>query len=148
MTSIRIPAFVLCVAAVLACGRNDAVPQGDTAAQEAAAAGVIISSPTDGDSVSLPFTVTLMATGVEVVPASGVAEPGRGHHHLLIDGDATPDSLPLPAAPLVIHLGTGASEYVVDSLSPGPHRIIAIFAAGDHVPMTTVARDTITVVVR
>ncbi len=107
-----------------------------------------IVSPADGDTVSQPFSVLLEATGVEVIPATGTREPGKGHHHLVIDGDAPTDSVPLPAAPIVIHMGTGATERMLDSLSPGSHRIIAIFAGGDHVPMTTVKRDTITVIVR
>jgi hypothetical protein len=47
-----------------------------------------------------------------------------------------------------VHLGTGTSEYTVASLAPGRHRIIAVFASGDHVPMPSVARDTVTVIVR
>ena len=107
-----------------------------------------IVSPADGDTVSQPFTVRLEASGVEVIAATGTSEPGKGHHHLAIDGDAPSDATPLPAAPVVIHMGNGATERVIDSLSPGPHRIIAIFAGGDHVPMTSVKRDTITVIVR
>jgi len=109
---------------------------------------VEILAPADGDTVSLPFTVRLSAVGVETVPATGQAEAGKGHHHLIIGGEAPSDDVPLPGAPQVIHLGTGASEHVIESLSPGSHRIIAIFASGDHVPMPAVGRDTITVVVR
>ena len=114
----------------------------------AEAPAVSISSPADGDSVTQPFTVQLAATGVEVIAATGIAEPGKGHHHLVIDGDVPADSAPLPQPPIVIHMGTGATERVIDSLAPGPHRIIAVFAAGDHVAMAGVKRDTITVIVR
>ncbi len=150
MRSLIRPTPIL-LAALFACAPADTPPGSvDTAAATASAAApsVEILSPADGDSVSLPFTVTLGATGVDVVSATGVAEAGKGHHHLAIDIDAPADSLALPAAPAVIHLGTGVSEYVIESLAPGPHRIIAIFAAGDHVPMTSVARDTVTVIVR
>ncbi len=145
------------IVAAAACTTSEQSPSADSAASASAAstgsatdpiAAVRIVSQTDGDSVSQPFTVRLEATGVEVIPATGTREPGKGHHHLVIDGNASDDTLPLPAAPLVIHMGTGATERVLDSLSAGPHRIIAIFASGDHVPMTTVKRDTITVVVR
>lgn len=148
MRTPRITISALCFAALAGCGGSDAVPEGDSLAQNTSRASVTITSPVEGDTVTLPFTISLMASGVEVVVATGTAEPGKGHHHLVIDGEAPSDSLPLPAAPLVIHLGTGASEYVVDSLSPGPHRIIAIFAAGDHVAIQSVARDTLNVVVR
>jgi hypothetical protein len=138
---------------VAACSSGDKAATGDSAAMTPAPAAaempaVSITSPADGDTVTQPFTVQLAATGVEVIAATGVAEPGKGHHHLLIDGDAPADTAPLPKPPIVIHLGTGATEKVMDSLSVGPHRIIAIFASGDHVPMANVKRDTITVIVK
>ncbi len=143
-------AAVLAVAAA-ACSPADKAATTDSAAPApatASAPSVTIVSPADGDTVSQPFTVRLEASGVEVIAATGTSEPGKGHHHLAIDGDAPSDATPLPAAPVVIHMGNGATERVIDSLSPGPHRIIAIFAGGDHVPMTSVKRDTITVIVR
>ena len=123
----------------------------DTAAPAPATAGeasVSITSPADGDSVSLPFTVKLEATGVEVVPANGTAEPGKGHHHLIVDGDFNGDTLPLAPAPIVIHMGNGATEKTMDSLTKGPHRIIAVFANGMHVPIKSVRGDTVNVIVR
>lgn len=148
------PSPVLLAAALLAaataCNRADQPAKTDTvvAAPAAVEPAVSIASPADGDSVSLPFTLRLEAQGVEVIAATGTSEPGKGHHHLLIDGEAPSDSLPLPPMPIVIHMGNGATERVMDSLTPGSHRIIAIFAGGDHVPMTSVKRDTITVIVR
>jgi hypothetical protein len=144
------------VAFVTACSGAEQTPAADSAASETAVvapapatASVQILSPAEGDTVTLPFTMTLGATGVEVIAANGLREEGKGHHHLVVDDDApSTDSLPLAPAPIVIHLGTGATERVFDSLSPGPHRVIAIFAAGDHVPFTTVARDTVTFVVK
>jgi len=146
----RLAALLLVLAA---CSRAEqAPPATDTAGGAmptlANEASVEILSPADGDSVSLPFTVRLGATGVIVVPATGTREEGKGHHHLVIDGDAPPDSLALPQPPGAIHMGNGATERAIDSLPPGPHRIIAIFAGGDHVPMTTVRRDTVTVIVK
>lgn len=141
--------------AATACTPSDKAPAGGTPAESTAAAtatpaepAVRIASPADGDSVSLPFTVTLEAMGVELVAANGTRESGKGHHHLIIDGDTPSDSLPLAAAPVVIHMGDASTSRKLDSLAAGPHRIIAVFASGDHVPMTTVKRDTITVIVR
>jgi len=138
-----------------ACTGADKTPVVDSTTTPAAVApaaavtpAVTIKSPADGDSVSQPFTITLEAAGVEVIAATGTSEPGKGHHHLVIDGDVPSDSLPLPKPPLVFHLGTGATEKVMDSLTPGSHRIIAVFAGGDHVSMASVKRDTITVIVR
>lgn len=141
--------------AATACSSPDRTQSTDsTAATQASAApaaemaSVSIIAPADGDSVTQPFTVRLEASGVEVVPATGTAEAGKGHHHLIIDGDAPSDTLPLPAAPIVIHMGDASTEKVIEGLTPGPHRIIAIFADGAHVPMTSVKRDTVTVIVR
>jgi len=144
------------VAIVTACSGAEQTPATDSTASETvlvepapSGASVQILSPAEGDTVTLPFTMTLGATGVEVIAANGLREEGKGHHHLVVDGDApSTDSLPLAPAPIVIHMGTGATERVFDSLSPGPHRVIAIFAAGDHVPFTTVTRDTVTFVVK
>lgn len=109
---------------------------------------VEIVAPADGDTVSLPVTVRLTATGITIAPATGVREEGIGHHHLLINLDGTPDGEPIPAAPGYVHLGSGVSEYVLDSLPPGEHRIIAILAWGDHVPIEGSRRDTVRFVVR
>lgn len=141
------------VSALAACSGAEKTPAADTAAtpamSPAPAAAVQILSPAQGDTITLPFTVKLGATGVEVIAANGKREEGKGHHHLVIDGDApASDSVPLAAAPVVIHIGTGATEKVIDSLSVGPHRMIAIFASGDHVPWTNVARDTVNFVVK
>lgn len=133
---------LVAAAGVLACGRGETPQSADEAAR------VDILAPADGDTVDLPFTVRLGATGVEVVAATGQVEAGKGHHHLVIGGDVPADDTPLPGAPQVVHLGTGTSEYTVDSLPPGRHRIIAVFASGDHVAMPSVARDTVTVIVR
>lgn len=133
---------LVAVAGLLACGRADTPQTADEAAR------VDILAPVDGDTVDLPFTIRLGATGVEVIAATGQVEVGKGHHHLVIGGDVPTGDAPLPGAPQVVHLGTGTSEYTVDSLPPGRHRIVAIFASGDHVPMPSVARDTVTVVVR
>lgn len=110
-------------------------------------ARVTILEPADGDTVSQPFTVRLAATGVAVVPASGIRREGEGHHHLLIDLDVPAPDVPIPVGPWSIHIGTGASERVIDSLAPGPHRIIAVLGWGDHVPATVIT-DTIHIVVR
>jgi hypothetical protein len=142
--------FALLAVVGTACSGSEQSPATSDSASAAAqvAPSVEILSPADGDSVTLPVTIQLGAAGVLVVPATGVVEEGKGHHHIVVDGDAPPDSLPLPQPPVAIHLGNGASERVLDSLPPGRRRVIAIFASGDHVPMTGVRRDTVTFIVR
>jgi hypothetical protein len=137
-----------------ACSSSEQAPADTAAAAGADSSAMAVSpevrivSPVDGDSVTLPFTLRLEAHGVEVVAASGTREEGKGHHHLIINGDVPSDTLPLPPAPVVIHMGDGSSERVIDSLPKGPHRIIAVFADGAHVPWSTVKRDTLQIVVK
>lgn len=131
-----------------ACGSPPAEEAADTAEATQAVPAVEILAPMEGDTVSLPVTVRLTASGVTIAPATGVREEGIGHHHLLVNVDPTPDGEPVPATPGYIHLGSGVSEYVLDSLPPGEHRLIAILAWGDHVPVAEARRDTVRVVVR
>jgi hypothetical protein len=141
-------AFVATGVGALACEPRERVPADAPAPGPASAAAVELVEPAEADTVSMPLTVRLLAVGVEVVPASGIREPGRGHHHLILDHELPALDSAVPAGPGHIHLGSGAAFHVFDSLSPGPHRVIAVFAFGDHVPMPAVRQDTVRFVVR
>ncbi len=123
----------------LGCGDRDRAP--------AELPGVAIVAPADGDTVSVPFTVQFAARGVAVVPADGLRTDGQGHHHLLIDQEV-PEGMPIPAGPGFLHIGTGATELRIDSLPPGLYRLIAVLGHGDHVPLPSVATDTVRITVR
>lgn len=116
-------------------------------AASAPAARVRIVEPAEGASVTVPFTLRLEAEGIEVAPADGQRTPGRGHHHLFFDVEPTPGDSVIPKTAQIVHLGSGAREYTVDSLAPGSHRIIAIMADGAHIPIPAVAPDTLMVTV-
>jgi hypothetical protein len=109
---------------------------------------VRIASPADGDSVTGSLLVRLIATGVRVVPATGVAVAGEGHHHVYVDVDPIEATGPILTGPGIYHLGKGVDSLRLDGLTAGPHRLIAVFASGDHVPMAGVRRDTARLVVR
>jgi hypothetical protein len=109
--------------------------------------GVRITEPAEGATVTLPFTIRLEATGVRVVPADGQRTPGEGHHHLFFDVDPTQGESVIPKTNEIVHLGSGAAEFKVETLAPGPHRIIAVMANGAHIPLTGVATDTVNVTV-
>jgi hypothetical protein len=98
--------------------------------------------------VALPFRVRLRAIGVEAVRASGVSEPGRGHHHLVVDLELPDLRAAIGTHPRIVHLGNGAQEHSFTRLPAGPHRIIALFAGGDDIPMRQVSADTVRFVVR
>ncbi len=42
------------------------------------------------------------------------------------------------------HLGTGASSWTFKNVEPGQHRLIAVLALGDHVPLDPWVTDTVT----
>lgn len=124
-----------------------------TALVAAAAAGctsepqvsVRILSPRDGavlpaDSVR----VLLSAPGIAIVPADGTPTPGRAHHHLFLDTDLTSPEEAIPAGVHgIVHLGTGDSTYTLPRPAPGRHRLIAVLALGNHVPIQPWAVDTV-----
>jgi hypothetical protein len=85
---------------------------------------------------------------VEIVPAT-VERPGTGHHHLFVDHDLTPlnDTIPRGVTG-ILHLGRGQTEFVLDSLKPGPHRVIAVVADWKHVPLKPPVVDTVTFTVK
>src|SRR5438046_10669964 len=112
-------------------------------AQASKPAKVKITTPANGATVSGPVKVTLQATGVEIVPATD-ERPGTGHHHLFVDHDVTPvdDTIPRGVTG-ILHLGRGQTEFVLDSLKPGPHRVIAVVAIWKHIPLKPLVVDTV-----
>ncbi|HXV86951.1 MAG TPA: DUF4399 domain-containing protein [Gemmatimonadales bacterium] len=123
--------------------------QADRQTASAPSSRAVIVQPAAGDTVGPDVTVMLGAEGVQVMAADGQRVEGQGHHHLFIDVDLTPMDSVIPAGVAgIVHIGTGASESTVTGLRPGSHRIIAVLAYGNHLPMQGVATDTVTVVVR
>jgi len=109
------------------------------------AATVRIEAPQEGAVVtgdSVP--IELSASGVGIVPADGESTPGRAHHHLVLDVDPTPAGQEIPKqVEGIVHLGTGASSFTLKDLTAGRHRLIAVLALGDHVPLDPWAVDTV-----
>jgi len=105
---------------------------------------VEITSPTNGATLTGPVKIKLRATGVRIVPAT-VEKPGTGHHHLFVDHDLEwiNDTIP-KGSPGIYHLGRGQTEFVLDSLKPGPHRVIAVVADWRHIPLNPLVADTVT----
>jgi hypothetical protein len=118
------------------------------AGSQARSATVQITSPKNGATVSNPVTITLVATGVRIAPASDQSK-GSAHHHLFVDHDLTwlNDTIP-QGSPGIIHLAGGQTEFVLDSLKPGPHRVIALLARWDHVPLYPLVADTVVFTVK
>jgi len=131
-----------------ACGGKPPAGEPASTATVAPAVEVRIVSPISGDTVAPDVLVRLGVNGAKLVPADGSRREGEGHHHLFVDADPTPSDSVIPKLEGIYHIGTGADTLRLTGLAPGPHRLIAIFAFGNHVPMPGVAPDTAEIFVR
>jgi len=119
------------------------------ACRPASPPAVTIDFPTAGDTVRGGVVhVVLTATGIELAPAAD-EKPGTAHHHLFLDVDTGPLDQKIPAGVTgIIHLGRAQPKFHWTSVSPGTHRIIAVLADWQHVPLAGAATDTVRFVVR
>lgn len=115
---------------------------------QARSATVQITLPKNGATVSNPVTIRLVTTGVRIAAASDQSK-GSTHHHLFVDHDLIwlNDTIP-QGSPGIIHLAGGQRVFVLDSLKPGPHRVIALLARWDHVPVYPLIADTVVFTVK
>ena len=135
--------------ALAACGGDtpdtDAMPAGEmTSAAEEPSGAVTITQPAEGSEVDGPaVTVQLEVSGFPIVEAGDMTE-GTGHHHLYLDADLTPASVPVPSVEgSIIHMGDGSSSYTFQNVAPGEHRLIAVVADGAHFPLQPWVVDTV-----
>ena len=87
--------------------------------------------------------VKLESWGVEIAP---VAEhrAGTAHHHLFLDTDVTAPDMGIPVGTAgIVHLGKGQTEYTFEGVAAGPHRLIAVLADPNHVPLKPLVADTL-----
>lgn len=126
-------------------GEMDGMEMEEAPMAEPAATGTVtIVQPADGSEVQGPnVEVVLETTGISIVEA-GVMDPGTGHHHIFLDVDATPMAQVIPAnVPNIIHMGDGTSVRTLENVASGPHRLIAVVADGQHVPLDPPVVDTV-----
>ena len=119
------------------------------AQQGASAVRVRIVEPKGGDSLTgTSVHVVLQAQGVEIAPAAE-HRAGTAHHHLFLDTDLTATDAAIPVGTTgIVHLGKGQSEYMFVAVAPGVHRLIALLADPNHVPLKPLAADTVRFVVK
>lgn len=104
-------------------------------------------SPTDGETLSSPFTVRFGLKQMGVAPA-GVPTEATGHHHLIVDAELPPLDLPIPASDQYRHFGKGQTEVELD-LAPGTHTLQLLLGDHNHVPHAPpVVSERITITVR
>ena len=135
---------------VLGCGGGGDTQEADAGMAEEAAvpARVTITQLADGAVVDAGPVLFVMETeGLEIVEA-GNMNPGTGHHHLVVNGDID-WALPIPNDPGVhYHMGLAQTEFTIEDLTPGEHRVISVVADGVHIPLDPPVADTITITVR
>ncbi|HSG82373.1 MAG TPA: DUF4399 domain-containing protein [Gemmatimonadota bacterium] len=121
-----------------------------TACSAETGASVRIEQPLDGALITADSVrIVLAASGIEIAQADGLDTPGRAHHHVFLDADLSAADQPIPAGqPGIVHLGTGVSEVTLTGLTPGRHRLIAVLALGNHVPLDPWAVDTVFITVQ
>ena len=113
-----------------------------------AGGAVVTTEPATGETVSSPVKVCMEIDGVEVQPAKKGINPGKGHHHLLIDVDLPTDlSKRIGKDVNHVHMGDGSTckELKMDS---GKHVIRALFANGGHVPYSPAVTSAVIVSVK
>ena len=85
----------------------------------------------NGDKVQSPVKIDMGVENLKVVPASGAAKKGEGHHHLLIDKDPVPKGVVIPTDESHIHFGAGQVSEMVP-LPAGKHKLTLQFGDGLH----------------
>jgi hypothetical protein len=86
--------------------------------------------------------VVLKAEGIVIAPSSQRL-PGTAYFYLFVDQDVTPLDSVIPKRKGIIELSSGHSWYTLEAVTPGPHRLIAVLADPDHVPLHPLASDTV-----
>ena len=113
-----------------------------------AGGAVVITEPATGATVSSPVKVCMAVDGVEVQPAKKGVNPGKGHHHLLIDIDLPSDlGQRIGKDANHVHMGDGSTCKKL-KLGSGKHVIRALFANGGHVPYNPAITSTVLVTVK
>ena len=113
-----------------------------------AGGAMVITEPATGTTVSSPVKVCMAVDGIEVQPAKKGVNPGKGHHHFLINVDLPTDlSKRIGKDANHVHMGDGSTckELKLDS---GKHVIRALFANGGHVPYNPTSTSTVIITVR
>lgn len=93
---------------------------------------VFFKSPQAGAKVKSPVKLEFGVEGMEIRPAGeAILDKTVGHHHVIINGEAMPAGVVVPADETHIHYGLGQTEAELE-LKPGKHTLTMQFADGLH----------------
>ena len=113
-----------------------------------AGGAVVITEPATGATVSSPVKVCMAVDGVEVQPAKKGINPGKGHHHILIDVDLPTDlSKRIGKDANHVHMGDGSTCKEL-KMGSGKHVIRTLFANGGHVPFNPAITSAVIITVK
>jgi len=110
------------------------------------AAGVYFANLKEGAVVTSPFVVQFGLQGKQIGPL-GDMNPELGHHHLIINGPATPSGEAVPADATHLHFGKGQTQTELN-LSPGDYTLTLQFGNGAHLSYGSAWSQTIHVHVK
>jgi hypothetical protein len=105
--------------------------------------------PNEGETVTGGFWCRFGLRNMGVAPA-GVVKDRTGHHHLLVDVDASSldPNEPIPSDKSHLHFGVGQTEARLE-LPPGRHTLQLVLGDADHVPFNPlVVSKKVTIIVR
>ena len=122
--SLIIPLILL---SVVACNQS---PKQDASTEQQNGNGVYFVNLKEGDTVKTPVIVQMGVRGMEVEPA-GAYKEGKGHNHLIIDGNYVEKGEMVPEDETHLHFGKGQISDTLN-LSPGQHELTLQFADGLH----------------
>ncbi len=138
---------LLVVFAFVGCAAQSGGGSGDSYMAPSTSKALSITKPATLSNVSSPLEVCMSTNGYTVEPAKNGVNPGKGHHHLLIDVGIPSDlSKPVAKDANHIHMGDGSTCKTLN-LTKGQHTITALFAQGNHVPYNPPVTDGVTVTV-
>ena len=93
---------------------------------------VFFVSPQNGEEVRSPVQFKMGVEGMEIQPAGEVVA-GKGHHHIIINGETFPQGEAVPfVEKKTYHYGKGQTEASIE-LEPGEYDVTLQFANGAHV---------------
>ena len=136
---------LLVLAFFAGCTGGQVASNGGSATNSTAGKALTITKPATLSNVSSPLQVCMATNGITVEPAKNGVNPGKGHHHLLLDADIPSDlSQPIAKDDNHVHMGDGSTCKILD-LTKGQHTITALFAQGNHVPFNPPVTDSVTI---
>jgi hypothetical protein len=85
----------------------------------------------EGQTVSSPLKVEMVAEGMHVDTANGMLKPASGHHHILVDIDSIPTGEVIKKDSVHLHFGNAQTSAEI-KLPPGRHSLTLQFADAMH----------------